>query len=84
MLQGVGTQPLQTYLDRSQAAVAEWVALRPIFDVCVMGTGYEVGGVSRGLGGGRRQRRKYEVHVKRYFDRGKGASATGIRQAWRG
>ena len=34
VLQGAGTQPLQTYLERRQAKVAEWVALRPIFEVC--------------------------------------------------
>ena len=34
LLQGATTQPLQTYFDRRQAIVAEWVALRPIFDVC--------------------------------------------------
>ena len=28
VLQGVGTQPLKTYVDRRQAAVVEWVALR--------------------------------------------------------
>ena len=39
VLQGVGTQPLQTYLDRRQATVAEWVALWTIFDVCVRETG---------------------------------------------
>ena len=43
-LQGAGTQPLQTYVDMIQATVVEWVALRPVFDVCVRGTGYEGGG----------------------------------------
>ena len=33
VLQEAGTQPLQTYLDRRKATVAELVALRPIFDV---------------------------------------------------
>ena len=27
VLQGAGTQPLQTYIDRRQATVAEWVDL---------------------------------------------------------
>ena len=31
-------------MDRQQATVAEWVALRPIFDVCARYTGYEGGG----------------------------------------
>ena len=35
------TQPLRTYVDRRQATVADWVALRYIFDVCVIKTGYE-------------------------------------------
>ena len=39
-----GTQPLQTYIGRRQATVAEWVALRPIFEVCAKETGYEGGG----------------------------------------
>ena len=29
ILQGAGTQPLQTYLGMRQATVVEWVALRP-------------------------------------------------------
>ena len=34
VLRGAGTQPLQTYLDKRQVKVAEWVALWPIFNVC--------------------------------------------------
>ena len=41
VIQGAGTQPLQTYLDRRQATVAEWVELRPIFEVCARDMGYE-------------------------------------------
>ena len=44
VLQGEGTQPLQTYIGRRQATVAEWVSLRPIFEVCAKETGYEGGG----------------------------------------
>ena len=44
VLKGAGTLPLHTYLDRRKAKVAEWVALRPIFEVCVKETGYEGGG----------------------------------------
>ena len=43
-LQGTGTQPLQTYLVRSQATVEEWVALQTIFKVCARDMGYEVEG----------------------------------------
>ena len=44
VLLGAGTQPLQTYLDRRQVKVEEWVALWPIFEVCMRETGYEGGG----------------------------------------
>ena len=44
MLQGAGTQPLHTYLDRRQATVAEWVALQTIFEVFARETGYGGGG----------------------------------------
>ena len=43
VLQGAGTQPFQTYMDRIQATVAEWVDLWPIFDICARNTGYEEG-----------------------------------------
>ena len=45
VLQEVGAQPLQTYIDRRQAIVAEWVELSPIFEVCVKEMGYKGGGV---------------------------------------
>ena len=57
VLRGAGTQPLRTYVDRIQAAVAEWVSLRPIFDVCARDVGYEGGGDYVCRGGVRRQRR---------------------------
>ena len=44
VLQEVGKQPLQICLDRRHAIVTEWVALQPIFDVCVRDMGYEGGG----------------------------------------
>ena len=34
VLEKSGTQPLGTYIDRRQATVAEWLALRPILEVC--------------------------------------------------
>ena len=34
VLQKKGTQPLQTYINSRQKTVAEWVYLRPIFEVC--------------------------------------------------
>ena len=40
VLQGEGTQPLQTYLGRRQATMAGWVALRPIFELFTRDTGY--------------------------------------------
>ena len=39
MLQAEGTKPLREYINKRQATVAEWVALRPIFEVCVKETG---------------------------------------------
>ena len=47
LLRGEETQLIQTYLDKRQATVAEWVALRNIFDVCTREMGYEVGGKLR-------------------------------------
>ena len=44
VLQAAGTKPLREYIDKRQATVAEWVALRPIFEVCAKKTGYEGGG----------------------------------------
>ena len=34
VLQVVGTKTLSTYVVRQQATVADWVATRPIFDMC--------------------------------------------------
>ena len=39
-----GTKPLWEYIDKRQAKVLEWVALWPIFEVCVNETGYKGGG----------------------------------------
>ena len=44
LLKRAETQLLQTYLERRQATVEEWAAIRDFFDVCVRETGYEVGG----------------------------------------
>ena len=41
-----GTHPDMIYIERRQATVAQWVALRPLFEVCAKDTGYE-GGVRR-------------------------------------
>ena len=43
VLQGSGTQPLETYLDRRHETVAEWVTLQPIFKACVREKVYEGG-----------------------------------------
>ena len=34
MLHAEGTQPLQTYIDISQATVVQWVSTQLIFEVC--------------------------------------------------
>ena len=39
-----GIQSLGAYIDRQQASVKEWVALRPILEVRKKETGYEGGG----------------------------------------
>ena len=38
---GGGGKPLRDYSNKMQATVADYVALRPIFDVCAKETGYE-------------------------------------------
>ena len=47
LLKEDGTQTLETYIDKEKVTVAEWVALRPIIEVCDMETGYEGGGERR-------------------------------------
>ena len=44
VLEKEGNQSLRTYIDKRQATVAEWVALRLILKVFYRETGYEVGG----------------------------------------
>ena len=44
--EAVGTQSEMIYIGRQQATVAQWVALQPIFELCVGEKGYE-GGRSR-------------------------------------
>ena len=87
MIQAEETKPLRDYINNRQAVLAEWVALRPIFEVCAKDTGYD---------GGRRLRELWwqqatcgcrttaESHVKRYFGGSVGAVTTGIRQGWWG
>ena len=45
VLEKSGTNSLGTYIYRRQETVAEWVALRPILEVCDRDIGYE--GVGR-------------------------------------
>ena len=56
VLEKAGTQTLETYIERRQAIVAEWVALRPILEVCDIETGYEGGGGGAGIHGGGKHR----------------------------
>ena len=42
VLQATGTKPLQEYIERRQAIVADWVALLPVFNVCAKETEFEV------------------------------------------
>ena len=39
VIQVAGTKLLLEYIDKRQSTVAEWVALRPIFEVCAKETG---------------------------------------------
>ena len=47
VIQATGKKPLREYIERRQATVAEWVALRPLFKVCRKETGFEGGGRAR-------------------------------------
>ena len=42
-----GTQLARIYIERRQATVAQWVALRPLFEVCARETENEGGGRRR-------------------------------------
>ena len=41
------TQSDGIYIEKRHATVAQWVALRPLFEVCARETGYEGGGLRR-------------------------------------
>ena len=43
------TQKFGKFIDKRQATVTEWVALRPVLEVCNRGAGYEGGGRRRDL-----------------------------------
>ena len=43
----VGTHSVITYIGRRQTTMAEWVALRPLYEVCAKEKGYEGGGRRR-------------------------------------
>ena len=45
--EAAGTQSDRTYIEQRQATEVQWVALRPLFEVCARETGYEVGGWRR-------------------------------------
>ena len=38
VLQAEGTKPLKTYIEKRQVTVSEWVALRPILELCKKNT----------------------------------------------
>ena len=82
MLQAEGKKPLKKYIDKRQAKVTEWVALRPIFEVCAKDTSYEVGGgVLGAVAAAGHSLTTAEGNVKRYFGGSKGAAVTGIWKA---
>ena len=45
--EAAGTQLAMTYIGRKQATVAQWIALRPIFEGCASKTGYKGGSFRR-------------------------------------
>ena len=47
MQEATGTQLAMTYIGIRKANVAQWVVLRPIFEVCAGNTGNEGGGRRR-------------------------------------
>ena len=84
ILKVAGTQYVRTYIDRRQAMVVQWVALRPLFEFCAQQeTGYEGGGaditpvvVADGI------RCAITGHIRRDFGITKGAEATLIWKGW--
>ena len=48
VIKEAGIQTLGTYIDKRQATVAEWVALRSILEICDREKVYKVGGRRRG------------------------------------
>ena len=49
VLRVAGTKLLQEYIENRQVTLAEWVDLRPIFEVCAKETGYKGGEKLRDL-----------------------------------
>ena len=47
VIQATGTKLLQEYIEGRQAEIAEWVAMQPVFEVCVKETDFEGGGEAR-------------------------------------
>ena len=47
--EAAGNQSARIYIEQRQATVAQWVELRPLFEVCTRETGYEVGGPRRNV-----------------------------------
>ena len=41
MLRAAGGKPHNTYIEKSQATVTEWMAFRPVFNICAKETVYE-------------------------------------------
>ena len=81
VLQAEGTKLLREYIDKRQATVAEWVALRPIFEVCTKETGNGGGGKLRNPWWRQEAAaQQLEARLKNILAAAGGATATGIRQ----
>ena len=79
-----GTKSLREYIDKGQATVAEWVALRPIFEVCAKESGYAGGGKSWEPWWKQEAAEQQLGDTLNKIGSSKGAAVTGIRKAWRG
>ena len=64
VLQAKGTKPLRGYIERRKAMVAEWVFLRPVFEVCVKEMGFKGGEGARSVVASDSRGEAAEYHAK--------------------
>ena len=79
MIQAEKTKTPREYIYNRQVTIAEWVALRTIFEVCTKDMGYEVGGrIARAVVTAGGCGATTGGHVEKYLGRREGAAVTGI------